>query len=66
MVRYYQKSRILDKRYKNGIDKGAMSFLNIPLPLKAVFLKLHDFVDETTPKQILRQDAAKRKKHRKH
>jgi hypothetical protein len=58
--------RILDGRYKKGADKGAMSFLKIPLPLKAVFTKLHDFVDETIPKQILRQDAAKRKKHRKH
>lgn len=29
-----QKGRVLDGRYKQGVDKGAMSSLSIPLPLK--------------------------------
>jgi hypothetical protein len=29
------KKRILDKRYKAGVDSGTMSHLSIPLPLKS-------------------------------
>lgn len=28
------EGRLVDGRYKKGIDKGTMSFLKIPLPLK--------------------------------
>jgi hypothetical protein len=29
------EGRFVDGRYKKGIDKGTMSFLKIPLPLKS-------------------------------
>ena len=28
------EGRLVDGRYKKGVDKGTMSFLKIPLPLK--------------------------------
>lgn len=28
------KGRIVDGRYKENVDRGAMSFLKIPLPVK--------------------------------
>ena len=60
-----EKGRELDGRYKQGVDKGAMSFLSIPLPMKPLSSKLQ-FPQDDIPKQILRQDANKKKKHRKY
>jgi len=59
-----EKGRKLDGRYKQGVDKGAMSSLSIPLPLKPITEKSPSIDD--IPKQILRQDAAKKKKYRKY
>ena len=59
-----EKGRKLDGRYKQSVDKGAMSSLSIPLPLKPITKKSESTDD--IPKQILRQDAAKKKKYRKY
>lgn len=60
-----QKGRQLDGRYKQGVDKGAMSSQSIPLPLKPRCDKPQFPIDEV-PKQRLRQDAAKKPKYRKY
>ena len=31
------EGRVVDGRYKKNVDKGAMSFLKIPLPIKKEF-----------------------------
>ena len=51
-----------DGRYRVGVDVGAMSHLNIPLPLKEREepKKLND-----TPKQYLRLKAAQQRRHKK-
>jgi hypothetical protein len=50
--------RKLDLRYKNGVDKGAMSSLNIPFPVKGT-LKVVEEVPEK-PKQYLRAELAQK------
>jgi hypothetical protein len=60
-----EKGRQLDGRYKQGVDKGAMSSLSIPLPMKPLSSKPQFPVDDI-PKQLLRQDASKKQKHRKY
>lgn len=54
-----QKGRQLDGRYKQGVDKGAMSSLTIPLPMKPLSSK-PKFPIDNIPKQLLRQDASKK------
>jgi hypothetical protein len=49
--------RKLDSRYKENVDKGAMSFHVLPIPIKPI-IKKKEFLDDT-PKQILRQKQAK-------
>lgn len=51
--------RVVDGRYKKGIDKGSMSFLSLPLPLKKNFKPSVKKIDDI-PKQIQRQLDAKR------
>jgi hypothetical protein len=51
--------KFIDGRYKDDVDKGAMSFLNIPLPLKPRFQVIQPIVDDI-PKQVLRQQQASR------
>lgn len=60
-----EKGRQLDGRYKQGVDKGAMSSLSIPLPLKSIASKPQFPIDDV-PKQMLRHDAAKKPKYRKY
>ena len=50
--------RELDKRYKNGVDTGAMSNHNIPFPVKGT-LKVVEEIDEK-PKQYLRRELAQK------
>lgn len=50
--------RVVDGRYKKGIDSGSMSFLSIPLPLKKQF-KPTSLKEESLPKQVQRQLDAK-------
>ena len=50
--------KFIDGRYKDDVDKGAMSFLTIPLPLKPR-VKIIEPIDDT-PKQIVRQKQASR------
>lgn len=57
-----QKGRVLDGRYKQGVDKGAMSSLSIPFPIKPLYSKPKFPVDDI-PKQLLRQDVSKKQKH---
>jgi hypothetical protein len=63
--------KFIDGRYKDNVDKGAMSFLSIPLPLKPRSQVIQLTMDDT-PKQVLRQQQASRhykkskNKHRKH
>jgi hypothetical protein len=49
--------RKLDSRYKDNVDKGAMSFHIVPIPLK-LRTKIKQ-EEDNTPKQILRQKKAK-------
>jgi hypothetical protein len=49
--------KFIDGRYKDDVDKGAMSFLNIPLPLKPRFQVIQPIIDDI-PKQVLRQQQA--------
>jgi hypothetical protein len=51
--------KFIDGRYKDDVDKGAMSFLNIPLPLKPRFQVIQPIIDDI-PKQVLRQQQASR------
>ena len=44
--------RELDKRYKNGVDTGAMSKQTVPLPLKPITTEKTYYND--TPKQYAR------------
>lgn len=50
--------KFIDGRYKDDVDKGAMSFLNIPLPLKPRTQVIEPIDD--IPKQVLRQKQASR------
>ena len=50
--------KFIDGRYKDDVDKGAMSFLNIPLPLKPRTQVIEPIDD--IPKQMLRQKQASR------
>jgi hypothetical protein len=50
--------KFIDGRYKNDVDKGTMSFLNIPLPLKPRTQVIKPIDD--IPKQVLRQKQASR------
>ena len=50
--------KFIDGRYKDDVDKGAMSFLNIPLPLKPRTQVIEPIDD--IPKQVLRQKQANR------
>jgi hypothetical protein len=52
------KSRIKDKRYKEGVDSGVMSTQTI-LPLKPAIAK--PVVIDDIPKQYIRQEQAKLK-----
>lgn len=53
------EKRELDKRYKEGVDTGAMSHLNLPLPLKPVIEEKKKLNDE--PKQYARLRWAKKR-----
>jgi hypothetical protein len=50
--------KFIDGRYKDDVDKGAMSFLNISLPLKPR-TQVIETIDDT-PKQVIRQKQASR------
>ena len=50
--------KFVDGRYKDDVDKGAMSFQNISLPLKPR-TKVIEPIDDI-PKQVLRQKQANR------
>jgi hypothetical protein len=51
--------RLVDGRFKKGVDRGAMSSNRIPLPVKKNF-KPTQVVDDVLSKQIIRQLFAKR------
>lgn len=60
-----EKGRQLDGRYKQGVDKGAMSSLSIPLPMKPMSAKPKFPADELSPIQKIRQAKAIQKAQRK-
>lgn len=49
--------RLVDGRYKPGIDKGSMSSNRIPLPVKKVLPK--PIQRDDTPKQFIRQELSR-------
>lgn len=58
------EGRIVDGRYKPGIDRGAMSSNRIPLPTKKAF-KPAPKLNDDIPKQIVRQKESRRMATRK-
>jgi len=50
--------RLVDGRFKKGVDRGAMSSNRIPLPVKQNFKPIR-MVDDALPKQVIRQLFAK-------
>jgi hypothetical protein len=51
--------RLVDGRFKKGVDRGAMSSNRIPLPVKQKYKPI-EMLNDDVPKQIIRQHLAKR------
>jgi hypothetical protein len=51
--------RLVDGRFKKGVDRGAMSSNRIPLPVKQKYKPI-EMPKDDVPKQIIRQHLAKR------